>query len=210
MKRILIVADGMGPIRAARRAMRQTSGFRVVGVVDGRRSVRGHLSKDRPDVVLVDEMDDPDRALARLREVAASAPHATSLLLTADTSPEWLYRALDAGATSVVSKSVHAVALGTLLGEISRGSLVARRPLRARPAVSISEPQLTSRELEVLRLVTHGLTNCRIARELWVTEQTVKFHLSNVYRKLGVANRTEASRYAHVNHLVAPHEPVAS
>ena len=46
------------------------------------------------------------------------------------------------------------------------------------------------------------MTNARIGRELWVTEQTVKFHLSNVYRKLGVSNRTEASRFAHVNGLV--------
>ncbi|CAN5146810.1 hypothetical protein BH20ACT16_BH20ACT16_07160 [soil metagenome] len=44
---------------------------------------------------------------------------------------------------------------------------------------------------------------------LWVTEQTVKFHLSNTYRKLGVANRTEASHYAHINNLVAAAEPIA-
>ena len=46
------------------------------------------------------------------------------------------------------------------------------------------------------------MTNGQIARELWVTEQTVKFHLSNVYRKLGVSNRTQASRYAHMNGLM--------
>jgi len=51
--------------------------------------------------------------------------------------------------------------------------------------------------------VAQGYTNGKIARELWVTEQTVKFHLSNTYRKLGVANRTEASRYAYVNDLMA-------
>ena len=62
---------------------------------------------------------------------------------------------------------------------------------------------LTDRELEILKLVSEGHTNGRIARELWVTEQTVKFHLSNTYRKLGVANRTEASRYAHMNDLLA-------
>ena len=54
-----------------------------------------------------------------------------------------------------------------------------------------------------MRLVAQGYTNGKIARELWVTEQTVKFHLSNTYRKLGVANRTEASRYAHLNDLIA-------
>ena len=58
------------------------------------------------------------------------------------------------------------------------------------------------RELEVLELVAAGSTNGEIARKLWVTEQTVKFHLSNIYRKLEVGNRTEASRYAHVNGLI--------
>jgi len=59
-----------------------------------------------------------------------------------------------------------------------------------------SEPQLTRRELEILTLVADGLPNAEIARRLWITEQTVKFHLSNIYRKLGVSNRTQASRWA--------------
>jgi DNA-binding NarL/FixJ family response regulator len=83
------------------------------------------------------------------------------------------------------------------------------RQRRARTAVAADCP-LTSRELEILRLTAQGLTNGRIARELWVTEQTVKFHLSNTYRKLGVTNRTEASRYAHLNDLVVEHERLAS
>jgi two-component system, NarL family, response regulator DegU len=59
-----------------------------------------------------------------------------------------------------------------------------------------TEPQLTRRELEILTLVADGLPNAEIARRLWITEQTVKFHLSNIYRKLGVSNRTQASRWA--------------
>ena len=54
----------------------------------------------------------------------------------------------------------------------------------------------------MLQLVAAGSTNGEIAQKLWVTEQTVKFHLSNVYRKLEVGNRTEASHYAHVNGLI--------
>ena len=58
------------------------------------------------------------------------------------------------------------------------------------------EPRLTRRELEILTLVADGLPNAEIARRLWIMEQTVKFHLSNIYRKLGVSNRTQASRWA--------------
>jgi DNA-binding NarL/FixJ family response regulator len=61
---------------------------------------------------------------------------------------------------------------------------------------------LTRREREILALVAEGHSNRELARMLWVTEQTVKFHLSNIYRKLNVANRTEASRWAHRNGLV--------
>ena len=61
---------------------------------------------------------------------------------------------------------------------------------------------LTRRELEILCLVAEGHSNSQLAAMLWVTEQTVKFHLSNIYRKLDVANRTEASRWAQLNGLL--------
>jgi DNA-binding CsgD family transcriptional regulator len=63
-------------------------------------------------------------------------------------------------------------------------------------------PGLPRRELEILRLVAEGHSNAQLARMLWVTEQTIKFHLSNIYRKLDVANRTEASRWAQVHGLL--------
>ena len=77
----------------------------------------------------------------------------------------------------------------------------------AEPATDHSS--LTDREREILSFVASGATNAEIARKLWITQQTVKFHVSNVYRKLEVGNRTEACHYAHVNGLVAPREPYA-
>jgi NarL family two-component system response regulator LiaR len=76
----------------------------------------------------------------------------------------------------------------------------------SRPAPATVVPaahELTKRELEILLLVADGSSNGQLAKKLWVTEQTVKFHLSNIYRKLEVANRTEASRWAHLNGLLA-------
>ena len=66
----------------------------------------------------------------------------------------------------------------------------------AERALPPDAPRLTRRELEILRLAADGHSNAQLARMLWVTEQTVKFHLSNIYRKLDVSNRTEASRWA--------------
>src|SRR5215218_9711125 len=139
--------------------------------------------------------------LARPREDAARRPDAKCVLLTTRMDDEWLGEAFEAGASAVISKSVHPVALGTLLREIAQGNVVHRYQPPA-PAVAEEECPLTTRELEILTLVAEGQTNGHIARQLWVTEQTVKFHLSNTYRKLGVANRTEASRYAYTHDLV--------
>src|SRR5215470_14166852 len=84
-----------------------------------------------------------------------------------------------------------------------------RSTLRCRPARN--EPhgfsaRLTRRELDILRLVAQGRSNSQVAAILWVTEQTVKFHLANMYRKLGVSNRTEASHWAIAQGLVRPHD----
>ena len=81
-------------------------------------------------------------------------------------------------------------------------------PLRRGSGGGGDAPALTQRELEVLRLVAAGAPNSRIAAQLWITEQTVKFHLSKVYRKLGVSNRTAASHHAYVHGLLETTPPV--
>ena len=79
---------------------------------------------------------------------------------------------------------------------------------RAGSGIASDAPALTQRELEVLSLVAAGAPNSRIAAQLWITEQTVKFHLSKVYRKLGVSNRTAASHHAYVHGLLETTPPV--
>jgi DNA-binding CsgD family transcriptional regulator len=79
-------------------------------------------------------------------------------------------------------------------------------PRPASPAPPVEPPELellTRREREILRLVAEGRSNDEVARLLWVSRQTVKFHLSSVYRKLGVANRTGAGRWAYAHGLLA-------
>jgi len=207
MKRLMLVADHSLVVHAIRLALRQTAGFQVVGFIDGRQTAVGSVLELRPDVVLVDDMENQDHALDRLREVEEHAPAAKTILLTARMDDDWLDEAFAAGAHAAVSKTVHTVALGTLLRELVHGNVVHRR---VSASVVPDSCPLTPRELEILRHASQGLTNGQIARELWVTEQTVKFHLSNTYRKIGVANRTEASRYAHLHRLVTANEQLAS
>lgn len=207
MKRLLVIADHALVVQAIRLALRQTAGFQVIGFLNGCGSISAQLLDLRPDVVLVDEMREAGTAIARLGEIGEVVPGAKRLLLLQSLDEEALDSAFDAGADAVLSKALHPVALGTLLRETVRCNIV-HRPRRARAAAD--ECPLTSRETEILALAAQGYTNGRIARELWVTEQTVKFHLSNTYRKLGVTNRTEASRYAYAQDLVASRPALAS
>jgi len=87
--------------------------------------------------------------------------------------------------------------------------VVPRGPTPAAPKPDETLAGLTRRETEVLGLVAQGLTNAKMAKSLRVTEQTVKFHLSKIYRKLNVGNRTEASRWAHARGLVRVKPPAS-
>jgi DNA-binding NarL/FixJ family response regulator len=201
VKRLVVIADHAFVVEAIRLALRQTVGFRVVGFLDGRRPLATRLAELEPEVVLVDDMRVPGAALDRLREVGETLPEAKALLLAGRMDDDALDGAFEAGASAVLSKELHPIALGTLLRETVRGNVVHRHE---RPRPPAEECPLTSREVQILGLAASGHTNGRIASSLSVTEQTVKFHLSNCYRKLGVANRTEASRYAFEHALVAP------
>jgi DNA-binding NarL/FixJ family response regulator len=201
VKRLMIVADNSFAAQSIRLALRQTSGFQVVGFVDAAAPIHRGIADLRPDFVVVDDTQEPEQAIKRLQDLSDMLPSAKIVFLTMRMDDAVISLAFDAGAHAVIAKTVHPVSLATLLREIARDTIV-HRP-RPQTELADADCPLTDRELEILRLVAEGYTNGRIARELWVTEQTVKFHLSNTYRKLGVANRTEASRYAHQNHLLA-------
>ena len=126
MKRLLVVADHSLVIHSIRLALRQTAGFQVAGFVDGRGPITGLLERHQPEVVLLDDMRLRSDALDRLREIATVLPDAQTVLLTTEMDDEWVAQAFEAGARTVISKSVHPVALGTLLREVAHGNIVHR------------------------------------------------------------------------------------
>ena len=200
---VVIVTDNGFAAEAIRRSFRGTSGVQVAGYVDGRRACGAAVAEAHPDVVIVDEMTWSANAVARIAEVRRAVPAAKIIVLTAEADAPWLGDAVRAGADAAIAKTVQPTTLGLLVREIWAGNIHhAFTGRRAAASPDASHGKLTPREFEILRLVASGASNGLIARQLWVTEQTVKFHLSNVYRKLGVANRTEASHYAHVHQLV--------
>jgi DNA-binding NarL/FixJ family response regulator len=205
MKKMVLVADSSFVIETIRLALRSAAGLNVIGKVDGRASVRRPIAESQPDIILVDEMQSSENALERIRECREEAPSSVILLLTMRMEDQWVSEALAAGCDACLSKSAHLPSLGTLIREIVARNIVTALPAtlaEGKLPLGNGGDDLTAREREILGLVADGLTNARIGRELWVTEQTVKFHLSNIYRKLGVSNRTEASRFAYTHGLL--------
>jgi DNA-binding NarL/FixJ family response regulator len=215
MKRLFVVAESSLIVEAIELGLRNSGEFQLLGHVDARAGQVRAVVEAEPDVVLVDEMERSDEAITLIRQMKAAHSDVAVIVLATSMEPEWLDRIFAAGATGAISKFTHPGALATLVRETVNGHVVhinrslgsAQSPIPS--AMSAAHATLTARELEVLRLVADGSTNGDVARKLWVTEQTVKFHLSNVYRKLNIANRTEASRYAHLNGLVGMVEPSA-
>jgi DNA-binding NarL/FixJ family response regulator len=200
---VVIVTDNGFAAEAIRCSFRNTSGVRVAGYVDGRRACGAAVAEAQPDVVIVDEMTWSAAAVERIAEVHSAVPSAKIVALTSQPGAAWVADAARAGADASIAKTVEPGVLGLLVREIWAGTVHhAFAGTRVSTSVDTQHASLTPRELEILRLVAGGASNGRIAGQLWVTEQTVKFHLSNVYRKLGVSNRTEASHYAHINELL--------
>jgi DNA-binding NarL/FixJ family response regulator len=205
MKRVFIITDQLVVGQGIIDSVRHTPGLELVGSVGSRVSVPAMARQLAPDIVLVDQCGPTNLALERLTEAEQRLPGVKRILLTARDDSAWFDSAFEAGAQFVISRNVRPAHLGILLLELGENR-VAVRPTLPGSALANDGIGLTPRELEILRLAARGFTNRRIAARLWVTEQTVKFHLSNTYRKLGVTNRTQATRFAYLNALVEPSE----
>ncbi len=214
-RRLVIVADNSLIVEAIRAGFRGSGEFNLVGRADARRTSARTILGAEPDVILLDDMEQSERPLELLEEIRAENEQIAVILLSIYLDADWLERAFAAGATGVISKATHPVALATLVRETLNGHIFHRHPA-VRSTSDAPQPgitaagylPLTARELEVLQLVASGATNGDVARQLWVTEQTIKFHLRNIYRKFDVANRTQATNFAHIKGLV--NSPVAS
>lgn len=156
------------------------------------------------DVALV-EVDLPGgELLAGLDKLQSRAPSLAVVILATGSETGLLGRALSAGAAGWISKDVGADGLGRAVQQICE---FGNAKIVSSPDHEDAVPEhlaLTKRELEVLRLVADGSTNADVAQRLWLGERTIKFHLSNVYEKLGVKNRTAACRWAETHGLLPP------
>jgi DNA-binding NarL/FixJ family response regulator len=201
--RVLIIVDNALTAEAIRREIRHVPSYRVIGYVNGRSPCAMAVAEAAPDLVVIDDMSERQLTLSRIREVRVALPKAKVVLLTVRMDRASLTETADAGVHAAICKSAPPASVGLLIRAVAAGNVFHAfdRAVDQR-ATGTVKPDLTARELEILSWVAAGESNSRIACQLFVTEQTVKFHLSNIYRKLGVSNRTQASHFAYHNGLL--------
>jgi DNA-binding NarL/FixJ family response regulator len=188
------------------------AGVEVVGKTTSSEQALALVEEREPDL-LVTEAELPDdgidgieclrRARSRVRDLKA-------IVLSASDDPHRVAAAFEAGAEAYVVKTAHPDDLASAIRQAFGHSVYLSRSPAPAPTIPREERAdepggLTQREREILRLAAEGHSNAELAGQLWVTEQTVKFHLSNIYRKLQVSNRTEAARWAQLNGLLSGH-----
>jgi DNA-binding NarL/FixJ family response regulator len=156
--------------------------------------------EQHPDVILLDvQMPNVD-GIEALRQIRATAPDARVIVLTTYRNEDYVFPSLQAGASGYMLKDATREELAGAIRSVAAGeSLLDPEWLRTKPS---ELPSLTARERDVLRLMADGRSNAEIAQKLFVSENTVKTHVSNILVKLGCRDRAAAVLTAWRRHLL--------
>jgi DNA-binding NarL/FixJ family response regulator len=201
--KVLLADDHQLMLAGIRRAFEQVDDLEIVGEAETGGQVLPMIHQTSPDLVLLDLRLPDMSGLACLDGIRKRYPEVKVVVLSAYSDTEHIQAAFQRGATAYIVKSVNPVDLPSALRQALEQTVYQGVRVIGDAGGGNSEGLgLTERELSMLKALARGLSNSAISKEFWVTEQTVKFHLSNIYRKLGVANRTEAARFAYERGLV--------
>src|SRR5262245_12073928 len=206
----IVLADDHPLFREALRRLLETDpDIRVIGEADDGRDAVKLVTELRPDILLLDLVMPVKGGIETLRELATLSLPTRSLLLAAEAGDSDIVEALQFGARGIVMKqtaselvfkSIRAVMTGQYwVGRECVGDLIDK--MRARNTPAAPEPirptfGLTARELEIVSTVVGGYANGDIAQKYSISVKTVKHHLTNIFDKLGVANRLELALFA--------------
>jgi len=213
VKRLLVV-DDVPLFRAGLTAALQAAGYDVVGQAEDGESAVALAEIEQPDIVLLDVLMPGISGIDALAKINAVAPDAAVVLLTGSESEEDLVAAVKLGARGYIVKdmpfdqlviSIDSVADGgAALSPVMAGKLfdLTRQLVLHQDIIRTRKPTLTSREIEVLEMVSDGKTSRQIGDLLYISENTVKNHIRNILDKLGLHSRNEAVLYAVRENLI--------
>ena len=206
----VVVAEDHALMRdAVKLVFEEEQDVELVGEVSDGRELLPLVNRVQPDVILLDVQLPGLDGLACLEALAEHGSTAKVAMLSAIEDVQVIEAAFRRGADSYILKSVNPFDLPGAIRQLLDGSVI-HRSLSPESGTAVPRAAgLSEKEVVILVELCHGHTNKEIAARLWLSEQTVKFHLRNVYRKLGIKSRTEALRYAYDHDLVALAAPVA-
>jgi DNA-binding NarL/FixJ family response regulator len=205
--RIAVVDDHPLFREGVTRSLREVEGFEIVAEGASGAEAERLVARLQPDILLMD-ISMPDGGLETIPAILALRPRQKIVMLTVSESGDDVARALRAGASGYVLKGIGSRGLAEILRTVAAGENYVSPTLSARLLSDLSsqsaEPppadplgELTEREREVLRLVASGMSNKGVALRLDLHEKTVKHHLTRIFAKLKVSNRTEAALLMH-------------
>ncbi|MBZ0295044.1 MAG: response regulator transcription factor [Anaerolineae bacterium] len=215
----VVIVDDHGIVREGLRTLLTRSGIEVVGEADNGLSAVQLVKEQQPDVLLLDIRMRNGDGLQYLAQIKSASPKTDVIMLTTYANPGYLARAIHGGASGYISKDADPGQVVRAVQAVAAGEeLIDRSLLRAALAPVIDEEvedfsedeasdplsdELSDREMEVLRLLTSGLSNAAIADKLHVSVSTVKTHVRHILEKLDVADRTQAALWAVRNNITS-------
>jgi DNA-binding NarL/FixJ family response regulator len=205
--KVLIADDHPLMLHGIRRALEAAEDIEIVGEARCGEEVLALVERRNPEIVLLDLHMPGLHGAECVEELKRCWPDVKVVVISASDDRGTIDSALLAGASAYILKSVSAVDIPSVLRQASAGAVyhVPSVPWpRNGDQPTAGGPELTPRETTILMAVAGGLTTKAISQDLWLSEHTVKFHLTNIYRKLGVSNRSGAVRYAFQNDLASP------
>jgi DNA-binding NarL/FixJ family response regulator len=197
--KVLIADDHPLIIAGIRRTIEHHDDMEVVGEAHSGPELTQLIERRRPDVVLMDLRMPGVAGVEMIEQIRHRWPQTKAIVLSACDDRPTIDAALHAGASAYVLKSANTVDIASVLRQASSGAVFhapAGAPTHPVDPAALAAPSLTERERSILSAVAAGMTTAAISRDLWISEHTIKFHLTNIYRKLGVSNRAGAVRYA--------------
>lgn len=199
----VLIADDHALLRMGLRSLLEAQeDFTVVGEADdGELAVSAGLSL-KPDVIIMDYMMPRLDGAVAAKRILAENPSQKILILTSYGSANGISEALQAGVAGALLKNDDNREIVDSLRKIIRGERIISPEIQRLMNESPSIEELSARQLEILELITHGLTNAEIANIFSIQEDTVKKHVNAVFERIGAANRAEAVAIALRKHLL--------
>jgi DNA-binding NarL/FixJ family response regulator len=189
-------------LQTVRMVLDEDADITVVGEASNGSQVVSLVGQTDPDVVLLDMQMPGVDGLTCLTTIRERFPRVTVIVLSGHDDPALIRAVLRRGASSFISKQILPRDLPAAVRQVYEGTIFTEIAEDDSAQDLAKQSGLTERELAILEAVGAGRSNKQIAGELWLAEPTIKYHLTNIYRKLGVTSRTEAVHCAYSRGLI--------